>query len=328
MTTSHAPSHRPRRRRSRMRRGFTLLEMLIAISLMSAGVPGRHVPAGLVGPLDGADAGPDLRDGRRRQQHPGRHQPDARGAGLLPARQPDDGPAETGWIAPKRHDAGPVRGDVERPDGPHGDRDHRAARPRPSRQRLQARHPDHPRPVHVGRLLATSPPYSSQTAGTAVTPDLPGRPRRHAGRGPDRQRRHGRGDLPVAVRPPAGRHVQSGAAPADRLCKTLSLSPNAVQFVRPTYAGVPEPNQVEIKIISGYYSPINGQQTNEEGNGASSSQFVGKCVYMRDHQPGATAAGGRTDQQHALPVPLSPALHSEDGTGHRQGKTKCDARQR
>ena len=74
--------------------------------------------------------------------------------------------------------------------------------------------------------------------------------------------------------------------PPTALCKSVSTAPNAVQFVRPTYGGVAEQHQMEIKIISSYYSPINGQQTNEQGSGASSSSLTGKCVYMRDHYAG------------------------------------------
>ena len=71
------------------------------------------------------------------------------------------------------------------------------------------------------------------------------------------------------------------------LCKSVASASNAVQFVRAVYANAASADQVQVKIISGYYSPINGQQTNEEGNGASSSQLIGKCVYMRDHKTGA-----------------------------------------
>ena len=67
------------------------------------------------------------------------------------------------------------------------------------------------------------------------------------------------------------------------ICKSVATVPNAVQFVRPSYGSIAEVNQVEIKIISSYYSPINGRQTSEEGNGAASSQLSGKCVYMRNH---------------------------------------------
>ena len=70
------------------------------------------------------------------------------------------------------------------------------------------------------------------------------------------------------------------------LCKSVAPAPNAVQFVRPFAAqsgANPDQTQVEIKIISSYYSPINGRQTSEEGSGATSSQLSGKSVYMRDH---------------------------------------------
>ncbi len=78
------------------------------------------------------------------------------------------------------------------------------------------------------------------------------------------------------------------------LCKSVAPAPNAVQFVRPYYAAtgqLPEQNQVEVKIISSYYSPVNGRQTSEETAGATTSQLSGKCVYMRDH---CTAASSNT----------------------------------
>lgn len=78
------------------------------------------------------------------------------------------------------------------------------------------------------------------------------------------------------------------------LCKSVATAPNAVQFVRAYYAPtgqLPEQNQVEVKIISSYYSPVNGQQTSEETAGATASQLSGKCVYMRDH---CTAASSNT----------------------------------
>jgi len=97
-------------------------------------------------------------------------------------------------------------------------------------------------------------------------------------------------------KPQAGTYLWQYALPADSsfnpalhpptaLCKSVSTAPNAVQFVRPYYVaeGVPEQNELEVKIISSFYSPINGQQTSEEGTGASSSQLTGKCVFMRDH---------------------------------------------
>lgn len=85
--------------------------------------------------------------------------------------------------------------------------------------------------------------------------------------------------------PPGG--AFSLANPRTALCKTVGTAPNTVQFVRPNPTTTT--NEVEIKIISSSYSAINGQQTNEEGSGASSSALSGKCVYMRDHYTGGSA---------------------------------------
>ncbi len=112
-----------------------------------------------------------------------------------------------------------------------------------------------------------------------------------------------RGDADLAPDAAAGTYLWQYTLPSDSsfnpakyppsaLCKSVSTAPNAVQFVRPYYiagGGIPEQTQVEIKIISSYYSPINGQQTSEEGNGSSASQLTGKCVYMRDHCTAATS---------------------------------------
>lgn len=114
-----------------------------------------------------------------------------------------------------------------------------------------------------------------------------------------------RGDSSATPNAAAGTYLWQYTLPSDAsfnpakypdkltaLCKSVSTAPNAVQFVRPYYAStgqIPEQTQVEVKIISSYFSPINGQQTSEEGNGASSSQLSGKCVYMRDHCTASTA---------------------------------------
>ena len=110
-----------------------------------------------------------------------------------------------------------------------------------------------------------------------------------------------------SANPKAGTYLWQYAVPSDAsfspalhpgslvaLCKSVATAPNAVQFVRPYYAAtgqLPVQNQVEVKIISSYYSPVNGRQTSEETAGATSSQLSGKCVYMRDH---CTAASSNT----------------------------------
>jgi prepilin-type N-terminal cleavage/methylation domain-containing protein len=90
------------------------------------------------------------------------------------------------------------------------------------------------------------------------------------------------------------------AATPTALCKSIAAAANAVQFVRPTSnpdgTGTPEPYQVEVKIVSAYYSPINSQQTNEETNGSQVSQLTGKCVYMRDHLTQASTPSNANTQ--------------------------------
>lgn len=86
-------------------------------------------------------------------------------------------------------------------------------------------------------------------------------------------------------------NVQTGVATV--LCKSVAWSPNAVQFIRPTTnpsgTGTPLPFELEVNVVSGYYSPINFMTTNEESNGSEVSSLSGKCVYMRDHQTAASA---------------------------------------
>ena len=88
--------------------------------------------------------------------------------------------------------------------------------------------------------------------------------------------------------------------PANRnpvaLCKSVAKAPNAVQFVRPVYSGVAQPWQVELKIISGYYSPIRGTETIEGSTGVT--QLSGKCVYMRDHSATGTPATASTQSSN------------------------------
>ena len=64
-----------------------------------------------------------------------------------------------------------------------------------------------------------------------------------------------------------------------------------MQFIRPLLGASPAPYQVQIKIISGYYSAINGTQTNEAGDGSQVSQLSGKCALMRNYSTNAVTAG-------------------------------------
>jgi type II secretory pathway pseudopilin PulG len=80
-------------------------------------------------------------------------------------------------------------------------------------------------------------------------------------------------------------------------------SSGAVQFSRPyNAASSPSalPYQLQAKIVSSYYSPVNGNQTSESTNGTQATDLAGRCVEMRnhdtnlDHDPGSTTVNSIT----------------------------------
>ena len=75
--------------------------------------------------------------------------------------------------------------------------------------------------------------------------------------------------------------------------KTIAPTANAVQFIIPRLSdGVtPVVNEAEIKIISGLYDPIHGTATSDSSAG-SSTALTGECVYLRDHNPSPIVPGG------------------------------------
>lgn len=104
-------------------------------------------------------------------------------------------------------------------------------------------------------------------------------------------------------------NVQTGVDTV--LCKSVAWSPDAVQFIRPTTSpdsngGTPEPYEVEVNVVSGYYSPINLVTTNEESDGAEVSTLTGKCVYMRDHQTSASTPTNANTSATNNAIPYSP----------------------
>jgi prepilin-type N-terminal cleavage/methylation domain-containing protein len=131
----------------------------------------------------------------------------------------------------------------------------------------------------------SAPPFDVSGTGTAVTLIYRGDPDGTPDADPTNNPNVGAGTYLWQYTLPANNSFNLTAYPPTILCKSVGTAPNAVQFVRPSYGLNTDPSQLEVKVISSYYSPINGQQTSEEGNGASSSQLVGKCVYMRDHNP-------------------------------------------
>lgn len=59
---------------------------------------------------------------------------------------------------------------------------------------------------------------------------------------------------------------------------------DAVQFIRPVHSGITEQWQVEVKLVSGAQTSINGTQTNEATDGSSVNRLYGKCAEMRNHK--------------------------------------------
>ena len=75
--------------------------------------------------------------------------------------------------------------------------------------------------------------------------------------------------------------------------KTIAPTVDAVQFIVPMQAdGVtPVANEAQIKIVSGQYDPIHGTTSSDSAAGGATA-LTGDCVYLRDHNPAPTAAGG------------------------------------
>ncbi len=84
--------------------------------------------------------------------------------------------------------------------------------------------------------------------------------------------------------------TERGQAVSQALTGSLSpLAVNAVQFSRPITATLPPsalPYQLQIKLVSAYYSSFAQPQTSELTTGTQEALVVGKCVLLRDHELG------------------------------------------
>lgn len=90
--------------------------------------------------------------------------------------------------------------------------------------------------------------------------------------------------------------TENGETVNQAIMKSIdTTSGGAVQFSRPVNTStVSLPYQLQAKIVSSYYSPVNGTQTSETTNGTQLTDLAGRCVEMRDHDtnldhdPGST----------------------------------------
>ncbi|MGI4787839.1 MAG: PilW family protein [Janthinobacterium lividum] len=91
--------------------------------------------------------------------------------------------------------------------------------------------------------------------------------------------------------------TEQGQSVNKALLSSLNASQaNAVSFSRPlTTTSVMLPYQLQINLVSTYYSPLKQAQTSEINSTSQETYVVGKCVLLRDHEmnldhePGSTA---------------------------------------
>jgi prepilin-type N-terminal cleavage/methylation domain-containing protein len=81
--------------------------------------------------------------------------------------------------------------------------------------------------------------------------------------------------------------TMNGTAYNQSLMKSVSATTsNSIQFMRPT---VSLQNEIEVKIVSSYYSPINKTASNEALNGTTTTTLTGDAVMTRNSGTGAWA---------------------------------------
>lgn len=80
--------------------------------------------------------------------------------------------------------------------------------------------------------------------------------------------------------------------------KDIAPALNAVQFIQPYDTnGNPIPNQVKIKLTTAAYDATDGSTSSDSANG-SVSQLTGECVYLRDHDTaGVTSSNINANSQ-------------------------------
>lgn len=109
-----------------------------------------------------------------------------------------------------------------------------------------------------------------------------------------------RGDADHTPDPAAGKFLwkyQHSTGATSAVCRSIATkAADAVQFIQPTNSKT----EVAVKVVSSEYSLINGQQTNEESDGTTTSALTGKCVMMRDNGFGVISSAGNNTCNHAF----------------------------
>lgn len=100
--------------------------------------------------------------------------------------------------------------------------------------------------------------------------------------------------------------TDSGISVNQALITSVSTAPNAIEFARPILQGTVQTYDIEIKLISGYYSPTYGSNTNESTNGKLVTALTGKCVLLRDQYTGANPQASPTSTTNSSGPHWSP----------------------
>jgi prepilin-type N-terminal cleavage/methylation domain-containing protein len=109
-----------------------------------------------------------------------------------------------------------------------------------------------------------------------------------------------RGNANQAPNPSTGQFLwkyQHSTGAITPVCRSVATkATDAVQFIQPTGVNT----EVAVKVVSSEYSLVNGQQTNEESDGTTTSSLSGKCVLMRDNGFGVINSAGSDTCNHAF----------------------------
>ena len=87
--------------------------------------------------------------------------------------------------------------------------------------------------------------------------------------------------------------TENGASVNGPIVKSIAPTLDAVQFIQPYVPGsnpaIPIPNEVKIKLTTSSYDPVHGTTSSDSAAGGV-TQLTGDCVFLRDHDPSGTSS--------------------------------------
>ena len=87
------------------------------------------------------------------------------------------------------------------------------------------------------------------------------------------------------------RGTENGVAVDQAIVKSIAPALDAVQFIQPYQPGTTKPvvNEIKIKLTTAVYDPVHGTASSDSTTGGV-TQLTGDCVYLRDHDTSAPSA--------------------------------------